>query len=357
MAAQRPNVVVYQEFENLTVAPDIAELNVLIVGPCYQILDYADDKDDCYADDYGTLNSVVPLVAPSAVVIATPPNAKAGIDLDADSVRIFFDEGHAVMVESSGAAPQDGAYAIGTNLFTAHTTAAGVNFANAGVVAGDILLTQSAGASDYVMTVKEVTQTLNEYGATLYFLAGDATFDPVYEGDIVTLSTDAGSADPDLSRDGVYTILRVVSDTELELSGADGWTGIYEDSVAGTTIISIASPTGTVRGGYPATKSFANYSNIRTTTVFAANSPALAQWRIERAISDVELDSAYYSISDNEITLATGILVNLGTASTLVNKVVSYAKAYVEYKALSTDLKNVRWKRSSVNTMLEIPSS
>ena len=337
MAAQRPNVIVSQEYENLTVAPDIPDLDVLVVGPCYQILDYADDKDDCYAEDYGELNSACPLVPPVAVVMAGPPTAAPGIAVDGDSVRIFFDEGRAVMVENTTAAAQAGVFVISTNLFTAHDTSAGVHLASLGVVPGDILITQSVGTSDYVMTVKEVTNTLNDTSTDLEFLLGTGAFDPVQEGDIVTLTGDIET----VSRDGVYTITRVVSDREIELSGASAWVGAYEAGLLGTTTISVASPTGAIRGGYPATKALADYSNLRTTTEFAATNGASARWRVERAINDVEIDTADFSVEGNEITLATGITVNLGTAPTLLAKAVSYAKIYIEYMGLRTDLQNI----------------
>ncbi len=50
---QRPNVVVYQEFDEINVVPDIPDLDALVVGPCYQLLDYLDDKAAIYAADYG----------------------------------------------------------------------------------------------------------------------------------------------------------------------------------------------------------------------------------------------------------------------------------------------------------------
>ena len=191
------------------------------------------------------------------------------------------------------------------------------------------------------MTVKEVTQTLNDFTGDLDFLTGQGgSYAAVSEGDIVTISGDQAP----ISRNGVYTIKRVVSDSDIELIGADDWVGNYQTVIAGAgqdTTISIAAPTGTIRTGYPATLELANYSNIRTTATFDANSPALAQWRVERAISDVELDSTWYTVSDNEITLATAITVNLGTDLTLLNKAVSYAKIYVEYMALRTDLQNI----------------
>jgi hypothetical protein len=79
MAITRPNVIVYQEYQNITVAPDTPDLNVLIVGPAYQLLDYLDDKADCYAADYGTLNIAMNSYGvPAEVDIATPPNIAPG---------------------------------------------------------------------------------------------------------------------------------------------------------------------------------------------------------------------------------------------------------------------------------------
>lgn len=339
MAAQRPNVIVYQEYENLTVAPDIADLNVLIVGPCYQILDYADDKADCYADDYGTLNSVVPLPSaePVAVVIATPPNAKAGIVLDADSVKIFFDEGRAVLCESTaGDADEYSIYSSGSNLFKAHVAAAGTHFASLGIVAGDILIAEAlgTGVADHVMIVKEVTQTLNDIGGTLDFLYGTGGFEAVQEGDIVTLTNDGDD------RDGVYTITRVVSDSDIDVSGAD-WGAIFVP--ADVTTISIATATGTLRSGYPTAPAgkLRSYSDIHTTETFSAGNPATGQWRVERAISDVELATGDFSVSGNEITVAAEVTTDLGTAAIDLGKKISYAKIYVEYKAARTDLQNI----------------
>ncbi len=338
MAAQRPNVIVYQEYENLTVAPDIPDLNVIIVGPCYQILDYLDDKDDCYADDYGTLNSDVPLVDPSAVVLSAPPNIEAGGELDASSLVIYFDEARGVVVEDSGAAPQEATFAADDNLFQAHTTAAGVHFGGEEVAPGDILLTQSQGTSDYVKTVKEVLYVLNDYGSTLKFLSGSGAYDAVQEGDIVTLSGDQAP----VSRDGTYTVLRIRDDDNLEFTGLD-WTGNYEvDVIAGSwdITITVTSPAGAVRTGYPATLEMADYSDLRTTTDFElANDAVNRRWRVERDISDVELADTDYAVDDNEITLNAGIDVDL--SATLLAKKVSYAKIYVEYKALRTDLQDV----------------
>lgn len=335
MTAQRPNVIVYQEYENLTVAPDIPDLNVLIVGPCYQILDYLDDKAECYADEYGELNSVNPLVAPSAVVIASPPGALPGIDLDSSSVVVFFDEARAVIVADSGAAPQAATFAVDDNLFYARSTAAGIHFGSQEVAAGDILLTQSQGTDEYNMTVKEVLYTLNEYGAALDFLDGNGTYDAVQEGDTVILSNDQAPT----SRDGTYTVVRVRDNLSLEFTGLS-WTGNYEADVtvgSWTTTITVISPAGATRTGYPVSVELADYSDLRLTADFPlANDAVNRRWRVERDVSDVELATTDFAIDDNEITLNAAITTDL--SATLLAKSISYAKAYIEYRALRTDL-------------------
>lgn len=339
MAAQRPNVIVYQEYEEINVVPDIPDLEVLVVGPCYQILDYLDDKANCYADDYGTLdgNTVLPVVPPSAVVIASPPNAEAGAELDSTAVVMYFDEGRAVVVESSGAAAQYATFAASDNLFQAHDTAAGVHFASAGVEAGDILLTNSQGTDDYVMAVKEVLYVLNDFGGTLEFLDGNATFDAVQEGDTVTLSND-GEPNP---RDGVYTVTRVRDNANLEFVGSDiTWAGHAEGSITGTVTISVADTNGAIRTGYPTTLGLADYSDLRTTADFPlANDGTTREWRTERSISDVELDASDYTISGNEVTVAAGITTDL--SATLTGRRVTYSKIYMQYSALRTDLQDV----------------
>jgi len=334
MAAQRPNVIVYQEYENLTVAPDIPDLNVLIAGPCYQILDYADDKDDCYNEDYGTLNSNSPLVDPSAVVLSTPAGLAAGGEVDSTSVVVYFDEARVVLLESTagGGTPDKAQYTAGDNLFSAHTTAAGAHFGSAEIAAGDILITNSPGTDDYIMTVKEVLYVLNDFGGTLDFQTNG-----IAAGDIVTLANDSPpGGNP---RNGTYVIDRVRDDENLEFTGLD-WVGHFEGSFGGTdtVTITITDSNGAVKLG-PSTLELADYSDLRTTSDFEANSAADYDWRVERAASDLELASTDVTVDENEITIAAAITVDL--SATLTGKKVSYAKIYVQYMALRTDLQEV----------------
>jgi hypothetical protein len=332
MAAQRPNVIVYQEYENLTVAPDIADLDVMVVGPCYQLLDYLDDKDDCYADDYGELNAACPMSDPSAVVMTSPPSIKPGAEVDATSVQVFFDEARAVIVEH-GAAAQDGLYSVDDNLFSAHTDAGGEHFGDSLVEPGDILITQATGVDDYLMTVKEVIYVLTEKGTALKFRTNG-----VQPGDIVTLQNDnppGGSG----SRNGVYTVKRVRDDLSLEFVDLN-WTGHYLDEFTGTetTTISITAANGAPRIASTVAE-LADTCDLRTTSDFVGDNPASAEWRVEREVEDVELDAGDYAVEDNEITVEAAITVDLSTA--LLDKKISYAKIYTQYAAIRTDLQVV----------------
>ena len=132
----RPLVLVYQEFAAVTVTPDIPDLNCLISGPAYWIMDYLDDKGDILAaSTYGTLDADNPYIAPSvgtdALTIAEPPGNKTGALLEAASVNIYFDECRVLMEEAT-----DGVVDANINVLTS----ASGTFDTNGVAAGDYLI-------------------------------------------------------------------------------------------------------------------------------------------------------------------------------------------------------------------------
>lgn len=333
MAVQRPNVIVFQEYKTLTVTPDIPDLDALIVGECYQILDYLDDKDLCEAATYGTLNSPCPLVDPTAVIISDPPNVVAGGELIADSVAVYFDAARAVITESyNPAANSEAIYTAGDNLFEAHNLVGGVHFGALHVEPGDTLITESMTTDDYVMTVKELCYTLYDKGATIpgFITSG------VQPDDIVTLANDVGSP----SRNGTYIVKRVVSEDSLEVVSAT-WTG----NIAGAVVdISITDPTGTPRFAAVVGATVSDFCNLRTTSDFEGTGTTgnALRWRAERVIVDHLMESSDFSVTDNQITVLAARLVDLDyTTYTLTGRKISYAKIYTQYKALRTDLQQV----------------
>ena len=67
--------------------------------------------------------------------------------------------------------------------------------------------------------------------------------------------------------------------------------------------------------------------------------PGPCEWRIERQLDDQVVDASYYSVNGNTIDIDGGIeLAVTGQGS----KVISYAKVYVEYRSLRTDLQELQ---------------
>lgn len=173
MAFVRPIVYVYQEFEDVVVAPGAPDLNVLLVGPAYHIQDYPTDKTDISAGDFvksgETANAACLADGSSAgqpdpgsnfLVLADPPNHVAGGVLDADSVQVILDDAY-IDLNHNNDGDGDGAggnLAVDSNVFGA----ASGDFINKKVAPGDrLILTSSAhpGVDDYtvVKIIKEVT--------------------------------------------------------------------------------------------------------------------------------------------------------------------------------------------------------
>jgi hypothetical protein len=344
MTVQRPNVVVYEEYRSVTVTPDVPDLNTLIVGPCYQLLDYLDDKADCYAADYGTLDAVCPITTIPAVTLVGPPNAKAGSLLKADSVNIYFDGARAQLTKWDGA-PDNATYTAGSNLFVAHTTAAGEDFAANGVLPGDILYAQTSGALNDIKTVKEVLFTLVDFGGTLTFVTQN-----IAAGDLVVLSND--NPPGGTSRNGTYTVKEVRNETTLVFTGLD-WTQNPQTTFSGgnTVDLLITSSTGAVKLTHSAI-ALANYSELNVTSDFSENSSASYKWRVERPVSNLLIADTNYTITDNQIVIKADIAVDL--SSVLTNKTITYARIYVEYAALRTDLQvvNTLYSPSSMDALL-----
>lgn len=351
MPAQRPNVIVFQEFQGNEVAPDIAELNALIAGPCYQLLDFLDDQEDCYADDYGELDAAIgsggAVPIPDSMLISSPPNIKPGAILDEESVKIFLDDARVVLAshdDTGGAAP-DSAYVTGDNLFKAWDAGSppgGAHFEQLGVQAGDTLIAlPGTGSDDYVLVVKELCQTLYDTGSAMDFSASG-----VVAGDTLEIFEDEAATTP--TRIGTFTVKRIVDAHTIEVVES-GWPGAAADAY-----LRITGPTGTVKidteagigVGSAGKVALTDWCHLRTTKDFTGDSPvADGYWRIERDVAtSQELDSTEFEISGNQITIDpddTGIELAITVAGALASLPVTYAKLYVEYAALRQDLQLV----------------
>jgi len=330
MTTHRPNVAIYQEFKTVSFTPATPTLDVLVVGPCYQILDYLDDKDDCYADaDYGTYEENNPFTTPPAVLVTDAPSIEAGAKLDADSVNVFFDEARAILAEHSGA-PDDAYYRLNDNLFQANAGvpgAIGVHFGSEEVAAGDRLIVQpAAGVDDYKMTIKELAYTFSGVGFT-FVTAG------VTSGDSVVISADAAPT----PRNGTYTVKRVVSELALEVEDDDGLLGTIA-----LCNFKVLGSGGTVKvDAIGVAVTDACY--LRTTSDFDANSLAASPilWRVERKFDDYKLDATQFSVDTNNDSITINSAIQVGLSTTLLNKDVTYAKIYIEYRALRQTLQQI----------------
>lgn len=233
----RPITLVYQELATQT--PTIVEpdLDCIVVGPAYQIMDYLDDKADLEVASYGELNADNPYVSPvanvPAITLAAPPGIAVGGWVVPASIGVVFDDLRVILADGT-----DGSVTINDNLLTS----VGATFVTDALQAGDVLIID----------------------------------DPV------------GPATPNLT----LTVLSVVSETTLRVS-----------------------------------------SNFLATT-------ASLKYRVERTLQDTTIASEFVVpptfTSSNEIVILGGITVPVA----LVDRVVSYARVYVEYLAYRTDLQN-----------------
>lgn len=150
----RPITVVYQELATQTSQTVEPDLDCLVLGAAYQILDYADDKADIEVANYGTLNAnnpyVPPVAATPAIVLAAPPGLQAGAWVDPTSVKVHFDDFRVILVSRT-----DGSVTTNDNLLTS----AGATFQTTGVAAGDVLIIANPVGSptpNLVLTISEV---------------------------------------------------------------------------------------------------------------------------------------------------------------------------------------------------------
>ena len=145
MAALRPLVLVFQEFESVSIPAAVPSLNTIIVGPAYHCRDYPEDSDNIGAGNYGSLtaeNDVagggaagIPVPGSDAIIVSDPPDNAVGAELVENSLSVWMENVHLQIVEGTGdftpTAPDE-------NLFT---STSGDNFEELGVRPGDRFVT------------------------------------------------------------------------------------------------------------------------------------------------------------------------------------------------------------------------
>lgn len=73
-------------------------------------------------------------------------------------------------------------------------------------------------------------------------------------------------------------------------------------------------------------------------------------WRIERRLNDKAIDSSFFSVSGNVITINGDVTLSANSAA----KVVTYAKVYVEYRSLRQDLTDLDVVESTADILANI---
>lgn len=154
MAAVRPIVLVYQDFATVTTTVTLPDLNVLLVGPAYDVYDYATDKTTIAAGTVGSLTTVpsgTAATGPSLATLAVPEvRAGAVVDGTAANLVAFIDGGYAELTAAA-----NGVLLVDQNTLT------GTNFVTAGVKPGDRVtlsdIDTGAGTVTIAKTVLAVT--------------------------------------------------------------------------------------------------------------------------------------------------------------------------------------------------------
>lgn len=165
----RPLVLVFQELASPTATPTIPDLNTVIVGPAYQLLDYPDDAASIQlTSTYGQADQpattyVPPIAGSDAVTVLAGayPNQAAGAVVDHASVQIYLKYPRVVLASTNAAV----APAIGTSITTSAGDktliqlvggVAGQGFVAAGIQAGDRVVLTSSANETLVRTVASV---------------------------------------------------------------------------------------------------------------------------------------------------------------------------------------------------------
>lgn len=165
----KPLILIFQETVQPSVTPAIPDLNTVIVGPAYDVLDYPDDGDTILLSSvYGSLESDTTYTPPATgtdaitVLNGAYPQQSSGSQVDHSSVRLTLRTPRVIL--GSTYLSSDIAPVLGTHVTTSSgdrtlITLVGVvtNLITAGVQPGDrIIITSSAGTQTAVRVVASI---------------------------------------------------------------------------------------------------------------------------------------------------------------------------------------------------------
>lgn len=161
----RPLVIVFQELVAPTATPTIPDLNTVIVGPAYDLLDYPDDAVSIQlADAYGALDQPVNTYVPPAtgedaitVLDGAYPQQSPGAHVDHDSVAVYLKYPRVVLGSTNAAVQPIGtSVTTSTGDLTLITLTGSGNFVDAGIRAGDLVILTSSASETLTRIVASV---------------------------------------------------------------------------------------------------------------------------------------------------------------------------------------------------------
>lgn len=162
----RPLVLVFQELAAPTATPSTPDLNTVIVGPAYDLLDYPDDAVSILISDaYGELDQdasyVPPTVGDAAITVLSGayPAQTAGSLVDHGSVAITLKYPRVVLGTTNAVVTPT----LGTSVTTSVSdktlitlVGSAINFVAAGIQAGDLVTLTSASNQTVTRVVSRV---------------------------------------------------------------------------------------------------------------------------------------------------------------------------------------------------------
>jgi hypothetical protein len=389
----RPITRVFQDLAQVNATPVAADLNTVMVGPCYVIKDYPDDATETLlTDTYGRLNDpsggtqqyIPPNNSTDAVTLTTYPGNSPGALVDHDSVVFTLKNPRVCMGATySGCGTVYGTVATTFNVIGGENkvTVSGATFSASGVKPGDLCILTS---SDFTQTVVRTVLNVGEPDAngvvtddsTLRFTANLPSPSVKATGSITAV---AGASLVDgetfTINDGVNTPTVFEfnltggitgSNVAVAVTGGDSAATVAAairtaiNNVGGTLLVTAAAPVGATialtndnygaQGNVTITDTVANVGF--TTTGMSGGVHTTSTWiydtatelRIERVLTTqtlldpTDVFVTFPEANTDKCVLKGGITLGVTVGTTTVQKPLSYAGLYVSYRALRQDL-------------------